>query len=99
MTTSPVRCIMPKIGGFSVSSVPRPRSPFSRRRRRAVPFFNLLGMALMSCYYIDFVAFHLAAERDLRLPLNNALTKLSGHLLSIVAIQIQLMSNLFVRKV
>src|SRR5271165_2097073 len=44
MTTSPVRCIMPKTGGFSFSSVPRPRSPFSRRRRPSRPFFDLLGM-------------------------------------------------------
>ena len=42
MTTSPVRCIMPKTGGFSFSSVPRPRSPFSRRRRPSRPFFDLL---------------------------------------------------------
>src|SRR5208337_1903286 len=39
MTTSPLRCIIPKIGGFSFSSVPRPRSPFSRRRRPGRPFF------------------------------------------------------------
>ena len=37
-------------------------------------------MTLMSCHYIDFVAFHFAAERDLRLSLNDALTMLSGHL-------------------
>ena len=37
MTTSPVRWSMPKIGGFSRSSVPRPRSPFNRRRRGGRP--------------------------------------------------------------
>ena len=84
---------MPKIGGFSFSSVPRPRSPFSRRRRPAALFFDLLGFSLMSCHYIDFVAFHFAAERDLRLSLNDALTKLSGHLLGIVTVQIQLVQQ------
>ena len=62
-------------------------------------FFDLLGFTLMSCHYIDFVAFHFAAERDLRLSFNDALTKLSGHLLGIVIVQIQLLSNLFIREI
>ena len=53
----------------------------------------------MSCHYIDFVAFHFAAERDVRLSLNDALTKLSGHVLGIVTVQIQLVSNLFIREI
>ena len=53
----------------------------------------------MSCHYIDFVAFHFAAERDLRLSFNDALTKLSGHLLGIVTVQIQLLSDLFIREI
>jgi hypothetical protein len=53
----------------------------------------------MSCHYIDFIAFHFAAERDRRLSLNDSLTKLSGHLLGIVTVQIQLVSNLFVREI
>lgn len=61
--------------------------------------FDLLRMTLMSCHYIDFVAFHFAAERDLRLSLNDALTMLSGHLFGIVTIQIQLVSNLFIREI
>lgn len=31
ITTSPPRSIMPKIGGFSFSSVPRPRTPLRRQ--------------------------------------------------------------------
>src|SRR5271157_6337170 len=45
------------------------------------------------------LTFHFAAERDLRLSFNDALTKLSGHLLGIVTVQIQLVSNLFVREI
>ena len=30
ITTVPARWIMPKMGGFSLASVPRPRSPFKR---------------------------------------------------------------------
>src|SRR5262250_2147230 len=40
MTTSPPRWIIPKIGGFSVASVPRPRLPLSRLRRPHRPFFS-----------------------------------------------------------
>ena len=46
----------------------------------------------MSCHYIDFVAFLFAVERDLRLSFNVALTKLSGHLLGIVIVQILLLA-------
>ena len=38
ITTSPVRWIMPKTGGFSFASVPRPGAPFRRRRRPGRPF-------------------------------------------------------------
>jgi len=40
MTTSPERWIMPKMGGFSFSNVPRPRAPFKRLRRPFRPFFR-----------------------------------------------------------
>src|SRR5215470_9429088 len=40
ITTSPPRCIIPKIGGFSVASVPRPRLPLSRLRRPRRPFLR-----------------------------------------------------------
>ena len=37
MTTWPPRSIMPKIGGFSFSKVPRPRPPFNLLRRLCRP--------------------------------------------------------------
>src|SRR4051794_331528 len=39
ITTAPPRCNIPKIGGFSLAKVPRPRSPFRRLRRGGLPFF------------------------------------------------------------
>src|SRR6266511_4060491 len=99
MTTSPVRCSMPKIGGFSFANVPRPRSPFNRRRRGGRSFFDRLGMALMSRHHIDFVAFHLATERDLRLALHDALAQLRCHDLGIVRIQIEFLSDLLIREI
>src|SRR3954469_1779347 len=39
ITTAPPRCNIPKIGGVSLAKVPRPRSPFRRRRRGGRPFF------------------------------------------------------------
>ena len=46
ITTSPDLWIIPNMGGFSFSSVPRPRSPFKRRRRPSRPFFDCLWIAL-----------------------------------------------------
>jgi len=40
----------------------------------------------MSCHDIDFVTFHLAGERDLGLPLDNAFAQLGCHLLGIIRI-------------
>src|SRR5262245_59905032 len=42
MTTSPPRWIIPKTGGFSVASVPRPRLPLSLVRRPCRPFLRPL---------------------------------------------------------
>src|SRR5271165_6796367 len=99
MTTSPLPCIMPKIGGFSSPAFLGPVPPSADGVAPVAPFFDLLGFSLMSCHYIDFVAFHFAAERHLRLSLNDALTKLSGHLLGIVTVQIQLVRDLFIREI
>src|SRR5262245_16453231 len=41
MTTSPPRWIIPKIGGFSVARVPRPRFPLKRLRRPRRPLLPL----------------------------------------------------------
>src|SRR4051812_10655492 len=62
ITTSPPRCNIPKIGGFSLANVPRPRPPFKPLRRGASLFFDGLGMSLMSGHHIDFVAFDLALQ-------------------------------------
>ena len=72
-----------------------PRRP--RFGKRRVPFYplqtDLYGRDRRS------FTFHFAAEHDLRLSLNDALTKLSGHLLGIVTVEIQLVSNLFIREI
>jgi len=55
MTTWPPRWIIPRTGGFSFSSVPRPSSPFSRRRPGRL-FFHRFGMAFVPGHNIDLVA-------------------------------------------
>src|SRR5437868_14942429 len=79
MTTAPPRCNIPKIGGFSFARVPRPRSPFRRRRRGGRPFFDGHGMALMSGYHIDFVAFDLALQHDRRTTGDDPLAESLDH--------------------
>jgi hypothetical protein len=46
-----------------------------------------------------FVAFDLAAQLDLGLPLDDAVTKPSGHRLGIIGIDLQLLGDLLVREV
>jgi hypothetical protein len=53
----------------------------------------------MSSHDIDFVTFHLAAERDLGLPLHDAFAQLGCHLLGIIRIEIKLLSDLFIREI
>src|SRR3954447_19701877 len=79
ITTSPPRCNIPKIGGFSFASVPRPRPPFRRRRRPSLLFFDLLGMPLMSRHHIDFVAFDRAGKRHRGPAVNDPLAELLDH--------------------
>src|SRR5277367_6699484 len=79
ITTSPPRCNIPKIGGFSLASVPRPRSPFRRRLRGGRPFFDRLGMTLMSSHHINFVTFDLPLQHDRRGPIDDPLAELLDH--------------------
>ena len=48
MTTWPPRRIMPKIGGFSLASVPRPRAPLRRLRRPFRRFFYCRGVSFVT---------------------------------------------------
>jgi hypothetical protein len=56
-------------------------------------------MALMSCCDIDFVAFHRAAERHLGRAFHDPFAQLRGHLLDIITIKVQFLSNLFIREI
>ena len=56
-------------------------------------------MTLMSRHHIDFVAFDFSRKRRRRLFGNDALTQLPGHLLNIVFVQVQFLSNLLIRQI
>ena len=73
MTTSPVRWIMPKTGGFSFASVPRPEPPSDGVAGPVALFPDGLRMALVTGHHVDLVALDLAAELRLGLPLNDPL--------------------------
>ena len=96
---SPVRWIMPKIGGFSLTSVPRPRASFRRRRRPARSFLDGLGIPLMSSHYIKFVALDLAFEGDGRGVIDDPLAELLDHRLDVAAVHVQLLGDLQTRQV
>src|SRR5512144_2556349 len=80
MTTSPPRCNIPKIGGFSLASVPRPRSPVRRRRRPGRPFFSPPRGGPYGPHDIDFVTFDLPGERRRRPAVDDPLAQLLDHL-------------------
>ena len=90
---------MPKIGGFSLANVPRPRSPFRRRLRGGRPFFYRLGMALMSCYHIDFVALNLPFQDDRRTTLDDPLAELPDHRPGVILVDVEFLGDLQSREV
>ena len=100
MTTSPVRWIIPKIGGFSFARVP-PASlalePSPSAESLLLP--DCLGMPLMPGDDVDLVAFHLPGEDDRRLVLDDAPPQARGHPLGVIGIEIQLAGNLLVGEV
>jgi hypothetical protein len=61
-TTSPPRWMIPRIGGFSFSSVPRLRAAFSRLRRPARPFFERRRVSLVARVNIDLVDLDFARQ-------------------------------------
>src|SRR5271166_5240924 len=99
IVTSPPRCIMPKTGGFSFSSVLRPRSPFRRRRRPLRPFFYGAGLALMPSRHVRLIALDGAAQLDFGPVHHDAFAELAGHLLDIADTQIQLRGDLLIGQV
>src|SRR3954467_14886807 len=99
ITTSPPRCNIPKIGGFSLARVPRPRSPFRRRRRGGRAFFYGLGMSLMSCDHIDFVAFDLALQHDRGATGDDPLAELLDHRPGVIFVGIEFLSDLQSREI
>jgi hypothetical protein len=99
LTSSPVRWIIPKICGFSLASVPRPRFPFRRRRRPSLLFFHGRWIALMSRHHIDFVALDLAFEHHNGTAIDDPLTEFLDHHLNVVAVHVEFLGDLQARQV
>ena len=90
---------MPIIGGFSLASLPRPRSPFRRRLRGRRPFFYRLEMTLMSCHHIDFVRLVLSLQHDRRAAVDDPLSEFLDHGPSIIFVDVEFLSDLQSREV
>ncbi|MCB2264421.1 MAG: hypothetical protein LGR52_16005 [Candidatus Thiosymbion ectosymbiont of Robbea hypermnestra] len=72
---------MPKIGGFSFASVPRPRAPLRR-------FFYRGWMPFATRNDVNFIALDKALETRCRLAFDNAFSALKGHRLHIIFIAV-----------
>jgi hypothetical protein len=99
MTTSPPRSIKPSTAGFSLAKVPRPRSPFNRRRRPFRPFFHRFGMPFMTSDDMNFIAFDDTAQGRCGFTLDDALTQLRGHFVDIVFMEIEFLGDLLIRQI
>jgi len=75
-----------QVGGLFLGQGPTP--PSTVAVGGASLFFHRLGMTLMSCHHIDFVAFDFAAEGRDRLALDDPFAELGGHLLGVVGVEI-----------
>jgi hypothetical protein len=89
---------MPRIGGFSYSSVPRPGAPFNLLRRPLRPFFDGGGIALLTGDDINLVDLDLARQDDRRSFGGQPFAQLHRHLLRVIFIHAQLFCNLSVRE-
>src|SRR3954451_3394847 len=99
MTTSPVRWIIPKTGGFSLANVPAPAPPSAAGTGRAALFPDRFGMALVPGHDVDLVALDLAAEGDLGLPQDHPLPQRGRHPLGVVGVEVELLGDLLVGEV
>jgi hypothetical protein len=60
---------------------------------------GLLGISLMSCHHIDFVALDLTFEHDRRTAIDDPLTKLLDHRLDVVSVHVEFFGDLQTRQV
>jgi len=100
MTTWPPRSIIPSTGGFSFSSVPRPRFAFQPASASARPFFfHGFGMPLVTGDDVDFVTFNRAFQLGLRFETTTPVRSWVRHLVNIVLVEIEFLRDLLVRQV
>jgi len=97
--TSPPRWMIPRTGGFSFSSVPRPRAAFSLLRRPARRFFDGGGVSLVARVDVDLVDLDLARQHDGRGLGREPLAQMRRHLLNVALVQAQFVGDLPVRKI
>src|SRR3954469_24412533 len=90
---------MPKIGGFSLSSVPRPGAPFSRRRRPSRPCW-MVASGCPLCPATTYTSSHSTS------PLNstgffdhNAFAQLHSHVLRDILVNVQLRCDLLIGEI
>src|SRR3954470_12150143 len=96
-TTWPSRWIKPRIGGFSFSSVPRLLSGVGAARPDL--FLDGRRVALVTGDNVDFVGLDRAVQRRLGNFGNQTFAKMRRHVVDVIVVQTQLLSNLLVRHV
>src|SRR4051794_4841939 len=90
---------MPKIGGFSFSSVPRPGIPFKPRRRPVRLFRHHRRLTFVARRDVDLVTFDHTLQDLGRTRCQDAGAQLLSHGLHVTNIEIKLPGDLMVRQV
>lgn len=102
ITTAPPRWTMPRIGGFSLPSVPRPRAPAPLSGTGAglsAPYFHRCRMPLVTGHDVHFITFHFSRQDRFRLAADDPAPELFGHPLDVIWVHAQLLGDLRVGQV
>jgi hypothetical protein len=94
MATSPDRRIIPRIGGFSFSRVPRPGAPLCPAPPRPILAANGFRTSLVAGLHVYFIALYYSTEFAAWLPCNDFPAKKGCHLMRYVWVEVELHGNL-----
>jgi len=78
---------MPKIGGFSLASVPRPRAPLRRLRRPFRRFFYCRGVSFVTRNDVNLITLGSVFEKRHWFAFDDTFPELKGHRLHIIFVQ------------
>ena len=90
--------MIPRTGGFSFSSVPRPRAAFNLLRRPARPFFDGGGVFLVARVDVDLVGLDVPRQHDGWRFGSEPLAQMHRHVLNVALVQAQFVATCWLER-